>query len=150
MPELPEVERARLVADLVCRYRVITRVHAPDDAIVFDEHDASEVAEAVRGATVLDVHRRGKYLWFELDRPPSPLLHLGMSGSFQAYREPSERPRATRLELELEGGMRLAFDDPRRFGRVRLRELPGERRRSATSGSIRSSIRRPRVSSPRH
>ena len=59
------------------------------------------------------------------------LLALGLDwtqrkekGWLFAYRDPVNRPRHWRLELRVEGGMRLCFSDPRRFGRVRLQADP--------------------------
>ena len=76
------------------------------------------------GRRVKAIHRHGKHLWFELDRRPWPAFHFGMTGSFRTYRDPAERPRFWRLELVFTGGVRLAFRDPRRFGRIRLQHDP--------------------------
>ena len=47
-----------------------------------------------------------------------------MTGSFAVYDEPAKRPRFWRLEVVFAGGVRLAFSDPRRFGRIRLQRDP--------------------------
>lgn len=126
MPELPEVERGREIAELVCRGRRIESVHCPEDAIALVGTSAAAVRRALRGASVTGVGRHGKQLWFELDRRPWLLVHFGMTGAFSGYEDSpsSERPRFCRLELALEGGRRLAFTDPRRFGRLGLAHDP--------------------------
>jgi formamidopyrimidine-DNA glycosylase len=76
------------------------------------------------GRRVKAVHRHGKHLWFEMDRRPWPAFHFGMTGSFRTYRNPEERPRYWRLEMVFTDGLRVAFSDPRRFGRIRLQHDP--------------------------
>jgi len=120
MPELPEVEAARRRVERAVRGRRVRAAEAVHDPVVFRGVTARRFAEALVGRRVDAVRRRGKHLWFELDRRPWPAFHFGMTGSFRVYRDPAERPRFWRLELVLAGGIRLAFSDPRRFGRIRL------------------------------
>ena len=124
MPELPEVERGRRIAESALCGRRITTAHVADDDIVFDGVTPREVARTLKGRTIAGVHRRGKHLWFELDRPPHPLLHFGMTGSFHVYDKLADRPTYWKLELLLEGGRRFAMRNPRRLGRIRLRDDP--------------------------
>ena len=124
MPELPEVEaaRRRLRRSIVGhRVRDAEAVHDP---VVYRGITGPAFARAMVGRRVKAIHRHGKHLWFELDRRPWPAFHFGMTGSFRTYRDPAERPRFWRLELVFTGGVRLAFSDPRRFGRIRLQHDP--------------------------
>ena len=123
MPELPEVETIRRLAERTLRGRRIAAVAVADDRLVYDRVAPRAVAAALRGATVTGAHRKGKHFWLELDRRPWPLFHLGMSGWFHAYLG-DERPRFWKLEIETEDGGRLAMTDPRRLGRIRLRREP--------------------------
>jgi len=123
MPELPEVERGREIAERICRGRRVERVFCPPDEIGLAGCSAPAVRRALRGATVTGVGRHGKQLWFELDRRPWVLVHFGMTGAFHG-RDAGVRPKHCRLELVLEGGRRLAFCDPRRFGRIGLANDP--------------------------
>jgi len=124
MPELPEVERGRLVLEAMTRGRRIEEVACADDDIVFDRQSPRAVRAALRGRRVEAARRRGKHLWLELDRPPFPCFHFGMTGSFQGYRDAAERPRFWKIELTLDHGHRIAMTDARRFGRVRLARDP--------------------------
>ena len=81
MPELPEVERARLIATKVAAGRRIVDVRCTDDTIVFESVPAARFREALIGRRVRAVKRHGKHLWFELDRRPWPCLHFGMTGA---------------------------------------------------------------------
>ncbi len=69
MPELPEVETARrslipLVVGKTIDRAVVRR------AIAIRTHTGPAFARAVRGATLVDVARHGKALWFLLGRAP--------------------------------------------------------------------------------
>ena len=138
MPELPEVEAARRLARRVAVGRRIVAVRCADDPIVYEGMTAARFRRAVLGRRVLDVHRWGKHLWLELDRPPWPCFHFGMTGGFHAPDRPGVRlkaygrrhpgevwpPRFTRLVLAFDDGGALAFADARRLGRIRLRHDP--------------------------
>jgi formamidopyrimidine-DNA glycosylase len=137
MPELPEVERARKLCERVAAGRRIERARCAEDRIVFDGISPGTFARSLRGREVRKVLRRGKHLWFALDRPPHPLFHFGMAGGFCAKGETplplvsSGRkvevdwpPRWAKVHLFFEGGGELVMTDKRRLGRVRLREEP--------------------------
>ncbi len=113
MPELPEVETTRLgVAPHVTGRRILAlEVHEPRLRWPIARDLPTELAgQQVRGTA-----RRGKYLLLELTRG-TLLWHLGMSGSLRVL--PRETPRLTHdhLDLILDSGKTLRFNDPRRFG----------------------------------
>jgi len=124
MPELPEVERGRVVAEGACRGKTITHVYAADDEIVFDGVSPRKFANALKGRQVIAVCRKGKQLWMELDEGPHPLFHFGMTGDFFAYREQGDRHRFCKCELLMDDGTRLGMTNARRLGRIRLRDDP--------------------------
>lgn len=140
MPELPEVERGRRLAESVARGRVIDRALVERDAIVFDTLPPNRIKRALEGRRVDAVNRHGKQLWFDLDAGPHPLFHFGMSGEFRAPndepvrytssgKKPLDRswpPKWCKIRLIFDDGGELAMIDKRRFGRIRLREHPRE------------------------
>lgn len=136
MPELAEVEYGRKVAHARAAGRRITRVWCDDDEIVF-EGAAAAFAKHLKGRTVVDTHRHGKYLWFSLDRRPWPIFHFGMTGAFRVNGEdpiPLEGspevpdrawpPKFTKVHLWFEDGGELVMTNARRLGRIRLAEDP--------------------------
>jgi formamidopyrimidine-DNA glycosylase len=138
MPELPDVEAARLLIERVGRGRRIVDARCADDHVVFEGASPAKVRRALVGRTIVAAHRHGKHLWLELDRRPWPVFHFGMTGGFQTRLDRGVRlvsashrgedgawpPRFTRLLLELTGGRQLVFADARRLGRIRLRRDP--------------------------
>jgi formamidopyrimidine-DNA glycosylase len=124
VPELPEVESQRRRLQRWLKGRRITAVHVMDDPVVLVGAVPRAVAAAVRGRRVKGVHRRGKHLWLELDRRPWLAFHFGMTGWFSYYRRESDRPKYWKIELATDDGRRLAYTDPRRFGRIRVQQDP--------------------------
>jgi len=129
VPELPEVETVRnglqrrvsgrtIAAVQVLHPRAVRRYAAgPDD-----------FAAALRGGTVGDARRRGKYLWLQvhgagqLERSPETpgdalVVHLGMSG--QLVTGAPGRPLTPHVRARFtftDGGEDLRFVDQRTFG----------------------------------
>ncbi len=136
MPELPEVERGRRIAAAVAEGRVIMSVRCADDRIVIDGVAPRTLVKKLSGRRVVAVRRHGKQLWFELDEPPMPLFHFGMTGAFhvpggehlplEAGIEPGSEwpPRFWKIQLLFSDGGRLAMTSARRLGRIRLRQDP--------------------------
>jgi len=138
MPELPEVEAARVLVRRVAMGRRIAQVWCADDPIVCDGRGPAEIRRALAGRRVNGVGRHGKHLWLELDRRPWPSFHFGMTGGFQAPRARTVRlvssgkrkrgdgwpPRFAKLRLIFDDGGELVMTDARRLGRIRLRMDP--------------------------
>jgi formamidopyrimidine-DNA glycosylase len=137
MPELPEVEQARRLAERITAGRRICRAECAPDEIVLDGTSPRTMSKILKGRMVQAVHRRGKQLWFELDRPPHPLVHFGMAGGFRlpgetatelassSSRETDEwPPKWLKLHLYFDDGGELVMTDKRRLGRIRLRNDP--------------------------
>jgi formamidopyrimidine-DNA glycosylase len=142
VPELPEVEAVcRLMRRVLVGQR-IARVEVVSDPIVFSGEGVAAIDAALRGRTVREVGRRGKYFWLRLDGA-GPVLygHLGMSGWVREIGrrgtrlvshgdapidDEDGRPRFLRLAVHTARGRAVAFTDPRRLGRIWLGEPPDE------------------------
>lgn len=124
MPELPEVERGRRIAEMVGLGRTIRTARCRPDRIVFCDQTPTTVGRRLKGRTMTAACRHGKQLWLEFDQGPALLLHFGMTGALHGYDDELDRPRFWKIELEFEDGHRLAMPDPRRFGRIRMRDDP--------------------------
>jgi len=145
VPELPEVEVVRRGLVSWVRGRTITGVEVLDPRSI-RRHllGAQDFAGNLEGARVLDVVRRGKFLWLPLEEaaagpiqagpiPAGPvqasgpvqatvalMAHLGMSGQLlmQDSAVPDEKHLKIRLRLSPAEGMpeQLRFVDQRIFG----------------------------------
>jgi formamidopyrimidine-DNA glycosylase len=73
----------------------------------------------IRGRTILDVRRRGKYLVFPLDGE-TMLIHLRMSGDLTMSPIGSEPGRFDRTVFTFTDPWELRFSDSRKFGKISL------------------------------
>jgi len=140
MPELPEVEHARRLVHKHCVNKTCTNVILPsletgveDDKCFKDVGEAAFV-KAVLNKRLVDTHRKGKQGWLEFEGDSFVLFHFGMTGAFSVKGEQPLKyvefkvdeinwpPRFYKFVLEFEKGETcLAYTDPRRFGRVSVR-----------------------------
>jgi formamidopyrimidine-DNA glycosylase len=89
------------------------RVPFPDDFVA-----------QLEGHKILSLGRRAKYLLAEIDNDLILVMHLGMSGSFRIenasvghFHHPrGEAPTHDHVIFNLQGGKRIIYNDPRRFG----------------------------------
>ncbi len=124
MPELPEVETFRLtflhgteevpslVGKRICRVSLLWEK-------TLETPSAEEFETRIKGQSILDLNRRGKYLLFNLTQDVL-VIHLRMSGDLVVETHDDPIAKHHRLLIELDGGTRLAFNDTRKFGRVWL------------------------------
>ena len=127
MPELPEVETVRRGLEPWLTGRKIKKLEVL--------HRGANRArtylplEAVNGAKILRIRRRGKFLWFELDRDFALVAHLGMSGQFIV--RDREAPLETHLRARIDFGDRkreIRFIDQRTFGWLAIDDLVDSKR----------------------
>jgi len=77
------------------------------------------------GAKITGLNRRGKFLWFELNRPYVLVAHLGMSGQFLINQKDRPGAKHVRAQFNLRRGLRsreLIFNDQRTFGWLSIEE----------------------------
>jgi len=113
MPELPEVETTRLGILPVLKNQRITEVVVRDARLRWPV--PPDFAERLTGQRILHVHRRAKYLLIELERG-TVIWHLGMSGSLRILNSGTQPQLHDHIDVQLDSGRLLRFNDPRRFG----------------------------------
>lgn len=82
MPEIAEVTRIVHFLRTHLKNRRIASIITKDDDIVYGKvgTSAAEFQKALTGRTVVDAKQQGKYFWLEMDKPPHPVMHFGMTG----------------------------------------------------------------------
>lgn len=113
MPELPEVETTRRGIEPHVTGRRISRLLLHDRRLRWPVDPS--LAAAVAGRTIRRAGRRAKYLLIETDAG-TLILHLGMSGSLRVLPASTPRIAHDHVDIELDSGQTLRFNDPRRFG----------------------------------
>ena len=124
MPELPEVETVRRgLAHFLIGYRFTSAAGLHPRVL---KPASLQPLAAVVGAKIKSVNRRGKFLWFELDREQALVAHLGMSGQFLVASKDRPAPGHMRAHFDLSKGLKkqeLLFSDQRTFGWLSVEEL---------------------------
>jgi formamidopyrimidine-DNA glycosylase len=115
MPELPEVEITMRAITPFLEGETVSGVTARNVRLRMSI--PAELIGKLPGLVILKVERRAKYLLLRATSG-SVILHLGMSGSLEVV--PASRPpgKHDHLDIVLENGLALRFNDPRRFGMV--------------------------------
>ncbi|MCD6576661.1 MAG: bifunctional DNA-formamidopyrimidine glycosylase/DNA-(apurinic or apyrimidinic site) lyase [Anaerolineaceae bacterium] len=137
MPELPEVETiARMLAGIHegAAFSIID-CKIQDALVLWERTLANQLPNdftaRVKNQSVRSVWRRGKFLVFTLSKD-TILIHLRMSGDLRLESVFDEAgveiplQKHDRLVLIFTSGTRLAFNNPRKFGRVWLVSDPNE------------------------
>jgi formamidopyrimidine-DNA glycosylase len=131
LPELPEVETVRrgLAPHLEGRRIAKLRLNRPDLRFPFPDRFAARL----EGTVIRPLDRRAKYLLVPIDSGETLVIHLGMSGRLlilqpegveaaegalpgKFHHDITRLEQHDHVEIILENGRRLIFNDPRRFG----------------------------------
>ena len=112
MPELPEVETTLRGIEPHLLNQQVARVIVRDPRLRWPVPDEVSKAE---GQKFVRLKRRGKYLLLELEQG-GLIIHLGMSGSLRILQHPMTPEKHDHVDVELQNGVCLRFNDPRRFG----------------------------------
>ena len=114
MPELPEVETIRRHLAPHVEGKTLARMQILDP-LWCEPADPQTLSDAVAGRKVEHLDRRGKYLIWVLEDEVHVVMHLRMTGNLLITAR-GERPRYTRVLIDIASGDTIAFTDPRRFG----------------------------------
>ncbi len=122
MPELPEVESLRRMLAHSVTGRTFRSATVREPRL--RRSVTPEFASAIIGHRIERIGRRAKYLLIELAGGYVMLLHLGMSGSLthrgDGFDPGPFDPRHDHVEFALDDGSMLVYNDPRRFGLMKI------------------------------
>jgi formamidopyrimidine-DNA glycosylase len=113
MPELPEVETTRRGIEPAVSTRTIEQIIVREPRLRWRVPD--DLSAIASGQRVQQVRRRAKYLLLDLERG-SMIVHLGMSGSLRIMPRTVTPLAHDHVDIVLDSGDCLRFNDPRRFG----------------------------------
>ena len=115
MPELPEVETVRSGLAPLISGHLIEQVTVRHRGLRWPV--GRRLERQLEGRGIQGVGRRGKYLLICCDRG-TLIVHLGMSGSLCVVSASTPAGKHDHLDVTLDDGRILRFNDPRRFGSV--------------------------------
>lgn len=119
MPELPEVETVRQTLRELVLNKTIQDVEVKWPKIIKLPDDADEFALLLKGQTIYEVGRRGKFLIFYLD-DYSLVSHLRMEGKYMLADTQESFDKHTHVFFTFTDGTQLRYRDVRKFGTMHL------------------------------
>ncbi len=126
MPELPEVETIANGLDQRVSGDRIESVWVGSKREPL-KSPAAAIARTLEGARVERVRRVGKHIVFDLEKNGRGnrsqwIVHLGMTGRMLVVGAGADLAKHTHLIARMASGRELRFVDPRRFGRLEVRD----------------------------
>lgn len=113
MPELPEVETTRRGVEPYSLQKTVSRLEVRESRLRWPVPPL--LPRILANQKITAVERRAKYLLFHT-APGALLVHLGMSGSLRVMKSSDPCQKHDHIDIHLEDGYCLRFNDPRRFG----------------------------------
>lgn len=119
MPELPEVETIKNTLKRLVEDKTIEDVTIYWPKIIKKPEDTKMFKQLLKGQTILDVHRKGKFLLFELD-DYTLVSHLRMEGKYSVQPKDEQMKKHTHVVFSFTNGEELRYNDVRKFGTMHL------------------------------
>ena len=113
MPELPEVETSCRGIEPFCVGAKINSVKVRQHKLRWPV--APDIEQQLKGKTIESIERRGKYMLLNVGSK-SLMIHLGMSGSLRVLQAPIKPGKHDHIDIVLNNGKSIRYNDPRRFG----------------------------------
>lgn len=117
MPELPEVETVRRTLRNFIIGKKIKEIRVHYDKIVVG--DTKNFVESLKGQTIRDIDRVGKYLVFILDNQAF-ISHLRMEGKYNIAEASKPLNKHEHITFVFSDDSELRYQDTRKFGRLEL------------------------------
>ncbi|MEI4799987.1 DNA-formamidopyrimidine glycosylase [Bacillus sp. NPDC077411] len=121
MPELPEVENVRRTLEGLVKGKTIEEVIVTYPNLVKEPDDAELFKEMLRGETIEEVKRRGKFLLIYVTRYVI-VSHLRMEGKYMLHDSEDTVDKHTHVRFRFTDGTELRYKDVRKFGTMHLFE----------------------------
>ena len=118
MPELPEVETFRKYLDGTSLNQKIQDIEVESPSLV--KPGVDQLTTTLRGQAFDSTHRIGKYLFIRNTSPMVLIVHFGMTGSFDYFKDMEDLPQYSRVLFKFDSGFKLAFICRRKLGWIDL------------------------------
>lgn len=115
MPELPDVEKFKRYIDSTSLHQKIVGVKVSSSKVLTGV-TGSALKKKLEGRRLESTRRHGKHLGVKLDNGEWLVLHFGMTGDLEYYKD-GEVPKFTRIRFDFGKDYHLAYISPRQLGR---------------------------------
>jgi len=118
MPELPEIERYKNYINSKVLDSNITDLVILDKEVI-DVPEKQDIKDILLNSSIENIDRIGKYLVLSITNSFCLEWHFGMTGLPYIF-EKGSNPDYSRVIIIFESGIKLAFIDARKFGKMRI------------------------------
>ncbi len=119
MPELPEVESYKRYFDSTSLNKTIKDVKVLDEGILLNI-SGKNFESKLKGEKFKSTFRHGKYLFAEISESKIVVMHFGMTGFLNYFKNDNEASNHIRVLFNFSNGFHLGYDCQRKFGKVSL------------------------------
>jgi formamidopyrimidine-DNA glycosylase len=119
LPELPDVEVIRRYVEATALHQTIRDVELRAERIL-EQTTSRELNAGLRDRSFQSTGRHGRNLFVDLDNNDVLVLHFGMTGRLEYYKDATDEPEYSKMVIEFVNGYHLALVMPRKLGLVRL------------------------------
>lgn len=119
MPELPEVETVKQTLKRLVQNKTIQHVEVFWPNIIKLPDDVEEFKVKLLQQTILDIHRKGKFILFELN-DYILISHLRMEGKYSVHAGEEPVKKHTHVIFKFTDGQELRYNDVRKFGTMHI------------------------------
>lgn len=119
MPELPEVETIRKTLSELVVGKTIDTVSVFWPKMIKQPVEVDQFKDALKGQTILEVGRRGKFLIFYTS-DYALISHLRMEGKYGVFEKGTETSKHTHVIFHFIDDAELRYNDVRKFGTMHL------------------------------
>lgn len=118
MPELPEVQTVINILKTLVKGKTISDVLILREKNV--ENDPDFFVKTLKGSSIVDISRVGKFIVFHLDIPYVIVSHLRMEGKYFFKEEKEPNQKHDILVYKFTDKTKLVYNDTRKFGIIKL------------------------------
>lgn len=119
MPELPEVETIRQTLRQLIINKTIKDITVYWPNIIKKPTEIDQFTQLLKGQSIQDVGRKGKFLLFMLD-DYTLVSHLRMEGKYAVHKKDDPLTKHTHVVFHLTNGEDLRYNDVRKFGTMHV------------------------------
>ncbi|MGB5943541.1 MAG: DNA-formamidopyrimidine glycosylase family protein [Leeuwenhoekiella sp.] len=114
MPELPEVHGYKVYNDSTSLHKKITAFACRDKRLL--KKPEADFKEFLIGESLTETQRIGKYLFIKTTGDKILVMHFGMTGRPNYFKDIDDRPKFGHILLNFQNGFHFAFENKRKFG----------------------------------
>ncbi len=118
MPELPEIETYKTYFDSTSLHQKVTDMDCADERLL--KKPLNDFLKNLKGNEFSGTTRIGKYLFVHTTGKKVLVMHFGMTGHLDYYKDPEDRPKYGHIVFSFSSGFQLAFENKRKFGWIDL------------------------------